>query len=321
MNGSPISVTRPVDLALARVRQILFRPVAPGKWFVIGFGAWLAYLGQGGGGYNFRLPGGGQQNIGNLRDGYEQARHFILNNLYWILPLALVGFIFGLAIWVLFTWLHSRGEFVFLHCVALDRAEVEVPWRKFAREANSLFWFRLVLGLVSTVVLSPPLILCGLKFFRMATDDAWSVPGVLLAIGLFLVVLLAAMIFALVRKLTADFVIPLMYRRRLRCWDAWTAFLSLLTAHLGQFIVYFLFQIILSLAIGFIVVAVVLVTCCIAGCLLALPYLGTVLLLPVLVFKRSYSICYLAQYGPDCDVFIAGEPPVAPGPRPSPQPV
>jgi hypothetical protein len=45
------------------------------------------------------------------------------------------------------------------------------------------------------------------------------------------------------------------------------------------------------------------VTCCIAGCLMALPYVGTVALLPVLVFKRSYSIYYLAQFGPAYNVF------------------
>jgi len=46
-----------------------------------------------------------------------------------------------------------------------------------------------------------------------------------------------------------------------------------------------------------------LVTCCIAGCLFALPYLGTVFLLPILVFERAYSLHYLAQFGPDYDVF------------------
>ena len=28
---------------------------------------------------------------------------------------------------------------MFLHCVALDKAEVGEPWNKFGREANSLF--------------------------------------------------------------------------------------------------------------------------------------------------------------------------------------
>ena len=33
------------------------------------------------------------------------------------------------------------------------------------------------------------------------------------------------------------------------------------------------------------------------------PYLGTVLLLPVLVFQRAYSLHFLAQFGPAYDVF------------------
>jgi hypothetical protein len=94
-----------------------------------------------------------------------------------------------------------------------------------------------------------------------------------------------------------------MFLRRRRCLDAWREFGGLLAAAPGDFIVYFLFQIVLAIAIFIMVVAVVLVTCCIAGCLLALPYLGTVLFLPVLVFNRAYSLHYLAQFGPEYDVF------------------
>jgi hypothetical protein len=39
-----------------------------------------------------------------------------------------------------------------------------------------------------------------------------------------------------------------------------------------------------------------------------IPYLGTVLLLPILVFKRAYSLHYLAQYGPQYDVFPSATP-------------
>jgi hypothetical protein len=310
MNSPAISVTRPVDLALTRVRQVLFRPFDPGKWFVIGFCAWLAYLGQGGGGSSFRVPGGGHGNGGSPREAYERVRSFVLENLYWVLPLAAVIIIFCLGLWVLFTWLHSRGEFMFLHCVARNKAEVEVPWKRFAREGNSLFFFRVVLGLVSMAVVGPPLILCGLKFFRMAIDDAWSISGVLAGIGWFLAMLAAALLFSLIHKLTADFVVPIMFRRRLRCWASWAVCWDLVTTNFGRVIVYILFQIVLGIVIGFIVLAAVVVTCCCAGCLLALPYLGTVLLLPVLVFKRSYSLHYLAQYGPEYDVFAPGEPPL-----------
>jgi hypothetical protein len=68
--------------------------------------------------------------------------------------------------------------------------------------------------------------------------------------------------------------------------------------------VYLLFQIVLALAVVALVLIAVLVTCCIAGCLLILPYLGTVLLLPVLVFSRSYSLYYLGQYANQYNVFL-----------------
>ena len=62
-------------------------------------------------------------------------------------------------------------------------------------------------------------------------------------------------------------------------------------------------QIVLGIAIGLLVLVVVLATCCIAGCFLAIPYVGTVLLLPVLVFQRAYSLHFLAQFGREYDVF------------------
>jgi hypothetical protein len=71
----------------------------------------------------------------------------------------------------------------------------------------------------------------------------------------------------------------------------------------GEFVLYILFQIVIVLAIGAITLAAILVTCCIAGCVMLIPYIGTVLLLPVLVFKRAYSLYYIAQYGPAYNVF------------------
>lgn len=61
------------------------------------------------------------------------------------------------------------------------------------------------------------------------------------------------------------------------------------------------------MAIGTLVGFAVLVTCCLAGCLMMLPYIGTVLLLPILVFKRAYSLYFLGQFGPQYDVFGANQ--------------
>jgi hypothetical protein len=99
-------------------------------------------------------------------------------------------------------------------------------------------------------------------------------------------------------------VVVIMFRRAATCLKAWSILRALLAANVGAFVLYFLFQILLSMAIGACVLALILVTCCIAGCLLAIPYLGTVLFLPVLVFQRAYSVFYLRQYGPDFDAFV-----------------
>ncbi len=77
----------------------------------------------------------------------------------------------------------------------------------------------------------------------------------------------------------------------------------MLRGNVVNFVLYLLFRIVVAIAIAVIVIVVVLATCCLAGCLLLLPYLGTVFLLPILVFERAYSLYYLAQFGPEYDVF------------------
>jgi hypothetical protein len=52
---------------------------------------------------------------------------------------------------------------------------------------------------------------------------------------------------------------------------------------------------------------VVLLTCCVAGCFLAIPFVGTVLMLPVLVFDRAYSLIFLAQLGDGYRLLGSGE--------------
>jgi len=299
-----ISVTSPLGPAIEWTKRMLFRPFDLGKWFVLGFCAWLAGLGGFHGNYHFNNR---HINGTNFRNEFERGRDYVMENLNWILPLAIALMILLIALGVLILWVNSRGKFLFLHCVALDKAEVVEPWRKFARQANSLFGFRLVLGLTGMALTLPLLAIAGVSFFRMLLHDAWDTNGILRASGVVLLAFLIGTVLSVIQKITMDFVVPIMFLRGKRCWDTWSGFSTLLRSHIGKFLLYLLFQIVI--AIGAIIVAVVLVTCCIAGCVLALPYLGTVLLLPVLVFKRSYSLLYLAQYGREYDVFQPALPP------------
>jgi len=284
------------------LKRVLFQPFDLGKWFVIGFAAWLAHLGEQGfsGGGNF---GGSHGGGGNFQHEFDRSRVYVMSNLSWIVPLVVGIVVLCLILWVVFTWLSSRGKFLFLHCVALNKAEIQKPWEQFAGAGNSLWLFRLGLGLVGMLVTLPLLALVLVPVFKMVSRGEPNAAAILLAAGALLAFIVAAIVFGVIGKLTTDFVVPIMFRRANKCLAAWGELRGLLRARFGSFVLYLLMQIVLGMAIGMLVLVVVLVTCCIAGCFLAIPYIGTVLLLPVLVFKRAYSLHFFAQFGPEYDVF------------------
>jgi len=309
MPTNPVSVIAPLGRAIEHTRAMLFRPFDAGKWFTIGFCAWLAGLGRSGTGYNFNFNQQRQVSRDQLREAVAHVHDYVLGHLYWIVPAVSAFVLFFLAVLVVFLWLGSRGAFMFLHCVARDRAEVAEPWRRFRVAGNSLFGFRLGLTFLGFAVLLPLVLTAAVRLYTMLVNDAWVIPGIWELVGLGLTILAAALVFGVIHKLTNDFVVPVMALRGRGCWAGWAETGRLLAAHPLEFILYLLFQIVLGFAIVLIVILVVIGTCCLAGCILVLPYLGTVLLLPVLVFSRAYSLFYLAQYGPEFDAFAPPAPP------------
>ncbi len=308
-----VSVIDPVTPAIDRVKLILFRPFELRKWFVIGFCAWLAYLGGGGGGGGGGRGGGPPYNVPHeqteakeqIKEGIETARNYVSNNLYWIIPVAVTVVVLVILIGLLVGWLNSRGRFMFLHCVATNKAEVSVPWHKFRKQGNSLFLFRIVLGIISLVVVVVPVIGIVVLIIMMVSGSApgiVSIPGIVI-LGLSIFVL--SILLFLVKKFTFDFVVPIMSLRMSSCTAGWREFMAVLSANKLRFTLYLLFQIIIKIVIGAIIgigFCIGLCFCC-ASCLLLIPYIGTVILLPVLVFTRAYSLYYLQQYGPEFDVF------------------
>ncbi|MBN1361362.1 MAG: hypothetical protein JW993_12260 [Sedimentisphaerales bacterium] len=306
-----VSVVEPVSPAIERVKTVLFRPFDLGRWFVIGFGAWLAGMGNpaGGGGNGAGEgapsvpPGMAFEDIPDqFRHGYEDAQTFIREDPLAVLAGVLVlGLVVGFSL--LITWLSSRGRFIFLHCVAQNKAEVTNPWHEFRRQANSLFAFRIVMGilwfLAAAAFVVPVVVM--LYFSKVKLD---STPLTIAGVVAFAVSLLAVMIvFGIIGSFTTDFVVPIMYQRRMTCRQAWAVLLDLLGVNKIRFFLYVLFQFVIGIAIRTILIAIACLTCCVACCLFFIPYVGTVARLPFIMFRRAYSLHYLAQYGSDFNVF------------------
>jgi hypothetical protein len=294
-----VSVIDPIGSAIEQVRLILFRPFDLSKWLVIGFCAWLAYLGQGGGGsgFNYTFHDHGAPNLAH-------AREVLLANLPWIIIGVAIFIPLLIIIGLVLCWLSSRGRFMFVHGIAGNKAEVAIPWKKFARHANSLFLFRVVVGLIGMVVVGLPVAIGVISIITLHATGlgAVAVPGLLVAI---LAAVAIAVVVAVVAKFTNDFVVPIMLLRTTSCLAGWREFLVLLGCNKARMVLYILFQIVISLVIFFIIASICLVgcCCCCVSALLLVPYVGTVILLPIFVFKRAYSLFYLRQFGSQFDVF------------------
>ncbi len=310
-----VSVIDALTYGLKRTGRVCFQPFDITKWFVLGFCAWLAQLGEGGFQFSSNLCGGDSG-----KALAREARHLMDELGPFLLAAGILGGLLVIALGVAVVWLKSRGEFMFLDGVVRNRGAVVEPWHTYRARAGSVFWFRIVLGLLGLAAM----VLGGGVVFVVAwpaIEARVFLPFGLIAILLGVVFfLLFALVFGLAEALLSDFVVPIMYLRDLRVMDAWRVLrYELLPGRWGPFALFYLLAHVLGAAVGMLVMLLGLMTCGCACCLAWLPYLGTVLLLPVAVFMRSYALGFLAQLGPAWAP-LAGDTPLPGQTPPPPQP-
>lgn len=284
------SVVTPISTAIEWTRHVLFEPFDLGKWFTLGFCAWLAWIGQHGStGFQW----------GQDREDVARAGEWVRDHWPLFLTILGLGAIVVVAFVLLLTWLSSRGKFMFLDGVVHDRGAVVEPWHRYREQADSLFAFRVVVGLIVLAVFA---VVGGLVTavalaigFDLRALEVPSLLGILGLAGLALVPLAVLVLAALVGLLVNDVVVPVQWLRGCRAMPAWKEALSLVSRYPGAFLRYALLKLVLAICILLLSCCVTCLTCCIA----ALPYVGTVILLPLFVFGRSYSMHFLAQLGPE----------------------
>ena len=101
-----VSVIDPVEPAIQKTKDILFNPFDLGRWFVIGFCAWLANLGQGGFNFNGGLPFDKHQSGDEL---LARVHDFIMNNLPLVIIIGSIVVVIVIIVSIVLLWLNSRG--------------------------------------------------------------------------------------------------------------------------------------------------------------------------------------------------------------------
>jgi hypothetical protein len=306
MNGGErnIEIFKPFGEAFEAMKKILFQPFDLKKWFVIGFAAWLSNLG-GSGNYNFNYRNGDWKDlpiVQELRDTIHQIPHPLLV----LILVVFVAVIFALII--VFTWLRARGRFMFVDCIVKNRGAIAEPWREYRKEGNSYFLFALIVGVIIAIIITAAAIPFLFSIIRSGTRPHWRDVYVLCTI-----VLWAAFLILLIFTWTllSHFMVAVMYRRRCRALEAFRAAISLVANYPGEITLYCLFWIALAIAAGMASCVLLLATCCVA----IIPYIGTVIMLPIFVCLRAFGLRFIRQFGPGYDVWASHV--EAPPPAPS----
>ncbi len=291
-----VSYLEPLASGWNRMKAILFRPFDIAKWLTLGFAVWLAGLADGdawnkAGELNISDNGPVFRGAGGVADMVRS----IAENAFW---LPIVGFIIviGFIIYALLLWVSSRAKFVYLDDVVRNESRITKPWSEYARLADSLFKWRLafaaILFVISAALVIPLILAVGIDVL-VGSRGALTLPAVLAIIMGFIFLAIPT---AYITLFLNDFVVPIMYREGLGAVAAWGRFMTLLQEHFIHFLLYGLFVLALHVLLAFAVVLLALFTCCMGAVLLSIPYVGTVLLLPVWITYRVYSLEFLAQF-------------------------
>lgn len=326
---------------------VLFKPFNFKKWLILTFVVIMA--GAMSNGCNFRSGFGGQDgNHGSVReeqaaksgcqDSCSERKITPAEKKTAITVVAIVA-AFILALAILFTWLCSRFSFVFIEDIIKNDASIRAPFSANAGIGNSYFRFNVVVMFIFLAALGAlifMLVMAVIKSGLTGVSNPTSeqllrffimlIPVIVAGIAVFSIAALAGLI-------TVDFVLPIMYKERLRILSAWGKAWALVRKNIWNFAVYVLIKI--GLGIGaaiaylvifiaaFLIIAVPIVLLIVALYFLSkavppaavMPYYITVgailtpvclfllyclmaLNLPFAVFFRSYSMKFLERLDP-----------------------
>ena len=272
--------------------------------------------------------------IVKLRAKMERPKHKPSPVVFvWLLAGMIVLGVGFVELVVLFLWLSSRFNFVFLDMIVTRVPAIKEPFKKHKETGNSyFFWTMAFLGISALILLIAGLSGAGLLMIAKGHVGLSSRLGFFVGLPMLIIMLMVISIGVTMR----DLVLPVMYREKIPAMSAINKFLKAetfgfrkvfqyLLVIFGLWIVALIVQSIVSLliAIGGLIAGGILV---LPGILLikAVPFLKVPLILfgglvavaivlavivvigmvmlPTVIFFRVFALAYLTRLYPECDL-------------------
>lgn len=290
----------------------LFYPFNAQKWLGVGFSAFL-----------YSLSASYQSNISNFlradwrgiyrsllgafqksdAQGSEVFAALLQNSLFLQVMIGVIVGCLGVMSLVLL-WFSSRGQMMLIFNVANNDPQIIRPWEQYAREANQLFIVRFGLFVLWTLFFAGlVLIVFRLGLWNAAEQtlnppsnpDVFGIGGLVAfaAVGVGGLFLLEFIVYA--------FVSPVLYIKRLSAGGAIRESLNLILSRPLSFLVYVLGMMLVFLGMLFVAALV----SCVLFCISWIPFVSTLIFLPLIVFTQAIPLYYISQFGAEYNVFTS----------------
>jgi hypothetical protein len=248
---------------------------------------------------------------------------------------------------LLWMWVGANFSFVFIDSIMRNDASLRIPFHRNKPQGNSYFKWNIVFSSVVLLTfgviilhLIARLVKVGIFAAKPPINTAQILPMVLRYVP---VLLAAGIFFYLIAIFTIDFVLPVMYKRKINILKAWGIFFGIAKRNIGEILLYLLIKIglsILALIAAVILTIIGIIAFLLIGGLLyllgwfvynmtpntakttvliflilagipALGFLGllfSLLFLPIPIFFRIFPIYVLGSIDGSLDLFAAKAP-------------
>jgi len=314
------SVLKAVSMAWQRMTNLLFRPFDIARWCGIGFCAWLAALGNrkisNVQGWNNLIASynklinetEGSNLIANIKPEIDKGLSEIAGKIESsvvtpesITVIIILSVLLALAFNMVIIYFKSRGDFMVVYRWYNPNDNLGQSWSASCINSMKLFKWRVSIMLIVMLVhLYSCWSICTqviLAYYQSGFE--WDIIYLHKFIGAAAVCLGSLIITFCVDYITVAFVVPVMHWHGVSIFKAWGKVIKLFNQFPGAVLIYITFSMAISTAGCIAATLVVYMTCCIGG----MPYIYSVVTLPVYLFLRGYPICFISQWK---DNFIPG---------------
>lgn len=254
-----------IEKSIGKTKKRIF-PFSFVEWIKLAIVIFLAGLGKGSfsPNINYNIGSGDFSNLNGFGVG-ESVRKLIRE--YWIIGGIILSIFF--VIGLILSYVGSVFSFIFLDSVT--EKKTKFTWSKNHSKGVSLFWFRLVFGLISLLIIGAlafPYIYFFMIGMPVVASVGWSYIVFSIIAG---VVFLIAIWFILL--FVYDFVLPYMYKKNVSAWIALNETWKMVGKNKKEVFVYWIARIVMSIAIGLITLAIVFVVVFVFGLIALLLFL------------------------------------------------